>query len=89
MTATPHLTGGVPDGTETISGLESLSRSIMNAAGQVVEQDHYFDLTGVTYANGAANVHLGSQHEVWIVRQSSPESVDQCLVEIEDKQRAI
>ena len=28
MSATPHLTGGVPDGTEAISGVQSLSREL-------------------------------------------------------------
>ena len=36
MTATPHLTGGVPDGTEAISGVQTLSRGLTNAAGQTV-----------------------------------------------------
>jgi RHS repeat-associated protein len=57
MTATPHLTGGVPDGTEAISNVQTLSRSLTNAAGQVVEVDQYFNLTGVTYSTTA---HLGT-----------------------------
>ncbi|MFL5241992.1 MAG: RHS repeat domain-containing protein [Gemmataceae bacterium] len=55
MSATPHLTGGVPDGTEAISGLQTLARAYTNAAGQVVRNDAYFNLTGVTYST-AANI---------------------------------
>jgi hypothetical protein len=33
MSATPHLTDGVPDGTEAISGLQTLTRDYTNAAG--------------------------------------------------------
>jgi YD repeat-containing protein len=50
MTAEPHLTNGVPDGTEEIDDLQSLSRTFTNAAGQVVEQDVYFDLDGLSYS---------------------------------------
>jgi hypothetical protein len=35
MSAAPHLTNGAPDGTEAISGLQTLSRDYVNAAGQV------------------------------------------------------
>src|SRR5205807_1312518 len=42
MSATPHLTGGVPDGTEAVGGVQSLSRRLVNNAGQVVSQDDYF-----------------------------------------------
>jgi RHS repeat-associated protein len=57
MTATPHLTNGVPDGTEAVSGVQTLSRSLTNAAGQVVEVDDYFNLSGVTYST---TPHLGT-----------------------------
>src|SRR5262249_39316545 len=50
MTATPHLTGGVPDGTESISGVQSLSRNYTNSGGQVTGTDAYFNLSGVTYS---------------------------------------
>ncbi len=55
MSATPHLTSGVPDGSEAVSGLQSLSRSYVNAAGQTTYQDDYFDLSGLTYST-AANI---------------------------------
>ncbi len=57
MSAAPHLTSGVPDGTEAVSGLQSLSRSYTSAAGQLVESDDYFNLSGVTYSTAA---HLGT-----------------------------
>ncbi|MFL5245944.1 MAG: RHS repeat domain-containing protein [Gemmataceae bacterium] len=53
MTATPHVTGGVPDGTEGVSGLQTLARQITNSAGQFVASDDYFNLTGVTYSTTA------------------------------------
>src|SRR5262249_8285345 len=37
MSVAPHLTAGVPDGFESISQLQSLSRSLANQAGQVYE----------------------------------------------------
>jgi YD repeat-containing protein len=57
MTATPHLTGGVPDGTEAVSGLQTLARSYTNLAGQTVADDAYFNLSGVTYSTAA---HVGT-----------------------------
>ena len=58
MSATPHLTNGVPDGTEAISGLQTLERDYMNAAGQVVREDDYFNLRGVTYSTA---LYIGTQ----------------------------
>jgi RHS repeat-associated protein len=58
MSATPTVSGGRPTGTEAISGVQSLSRSVLNDAGQVVYQDQYFDLTGVTYSQ--SSVTLGT-----------------------------
>jgi RHS repeat-associated protein len=52
MTGTPHLTGGVPDGTEAISGLQSLTRYYTNAAGQVTSEDDYFNLGALAYSTG-------------------------------------
>jgi RHS repeat-associated protein len=57
MTATPHLTGGVPDGTEAISGLQTLSRGYTNSAAQLISQDSYFNLSSVTYSTAA---HIGT-----------------------------
>jgi YD repeat-containing protein len=57
MTATPHLSGGVPDGTEAVSNLQTLSRVYTNAAGQQTAADAYFNLSGVTYSTAA---HIGT-----------------------------
>jgi hypothetical protein len=59
MSAAPHLTGGQPDGTEAVSGLQTLSRTTVNAAGQVVYQDDYFNLSGLTYSTSAS---LGTEN---------------------------
>jgi RHS repeat-associated protein len=59
MSATPHLTNGVPDGTEAIADIQSLSRQYDNAAGQVVREDDYFNLSGVTYSTAA---YIGTQN---------------------------
>jgi RHS repeat-associated protein len=50
MTATPHLTSGVPDGSESIGSVQTLSRIYTNSGGQVSEEDEYFNLSGVTYS---------------------------------------
>jgi RHS repeat-associated protein len=51
MTAAPHLDGGnLPDGTEAIAQVQSLSRQYRNDAGQVVYSDDYFDLSGLAYS---------------------------------------
>jgi RHS repeat-associated protein/uncharacterized delta-60 repeat protein len=51
----PHLTAGVPDGTETITAgnIASLSRDILNNSGQVVETDDYFRLNGLSYSTAS------------------------------------
>ena len=54
MSAAPAVAGGRPTGAEGISGLQSLSRSYTNAAGQVVYSDVYFNLAGLTYSTAAA-----------------------------------
>jgi RHS repeat-associated protein len=50
ISAMPHLTGGLPDGSEQITNIQTLSRSYTNAAGQIVSQDVYFNLSGVNYS---------------------------------------
>ena len=42
--------GGRPTGTEAISNLQSLTRSLLNAAGQVIAVDRYTDLAGLAYS---------------------------------------
>jgi RHS repeat-associated protein len=59
FTATPHLTGGVPDGTESIANIQSLSRSYSNSAGQLTRSDAYFNLSGVTYSTSQ---YIGTQN---------------------------
>ncbi len=49
---------GLPIGDDSISNVDTLSRSLTNAAGQVMETDQYFSLTGVTY--NTSSVYLGS-----------------------------
>jgi YD repeat-containing protein len=51
MATTPGLgTNGLSNGSEAISGLQSLSRTYYNIAGQAVRQDHYFNLAGLAYS---------------------------------------
>ena len=57
MSAAPNVTNGLPDGSEPISNVQSLSRSLVNAAGQVVETDAYFNLSDLNYA---ATLQLGA-----------------------------
>ncbi len=62
MSATPARSGTsgsyVPTGTEAISNLESLSRTLTSTGGQVIESNQYFNLSGVTYST--STYHLGS-----------------------------
>jgi RHS repeat-associated protein/uncharacterized delta-60 repeat protein len=62
--AAPSKTGSagsyVPTGQEAIStsNLQSLSRILVNAAGQQIETDQYASFTGVTYSQ--SSTHLGT-----------------------------
>src|SRR5262249_17643810 len=49
MSATPHTTGGVPDGTEPISNVQTLSRTYVSAGGQVTDVRDYFNQSGLAY----------------------------------------
>jgi len=49
MSAVPSISGGVPDGQEVITNVESLIRSHVNVGGQTVAIDEYFDLNGLVY----------------------------------------
>lgn len=55
LAATPHLTGGAPDGTEQITAdqIRSLSRSCYSVGGQLDHTDSYFSLSGLTYSTSA------------------------------------
>jgi hypothetical protein len=61
MSATPNVSGGRPTGTESISSLQTLSRSYTNLDGQVTSVDNSFSLSGLTYTTyttlGTQNIH--------------------------------
>jgi RHS repeat-associated protein len=50
MTAPPNPPGGVPDGSEAIDSVQTLSRRYTNNAGQFVRSDAYYNLAGVYYS---------------------------------------
>src|SRR5262245_9722412 len=55
MSVAPSLSGSnLPTGGETIGNLQSLSRSYVNAVGQVTHTDVYFDLSGLTYSTSTS-----------------------------------
>jgi YD repeat-containing protein len=64
MTATPHLTNGVPDGTEAVSNLQTLSRDYYTVGGQLYETDDYFNLTGLTYSTATFIGAAGTNYYV-------------------------
>jgi len=68
MSAPPHLTGGVPDGTEAISDIQTLERDYTNAAGQLVRMDQYFNLNGVSYSTAS---YIGTQNVNYYTTQYS------------------
>jgi RHS repeat-associated protein len=61
MSATPAVSGGRPTGTESVSGVQTLSRTYVGAGAQVFRTDDYFNLSGLTYATtlylGTANTN--------------------------------
>ncbi|HEV3447791.1 MAG TPA: DUF4214 domain-containing protein [Gemmataceae bacterium] len=66
MTATPHLTGGVPDGTEAVSNVQTLSRQYASAAGQLVRADSYVSFANMTYSTAA---FIGTQNTNYYTTQ--------------------
>ena len=50
MSAAPAIAVGKPTGTESVSNIESLSRTYRNAASQITHRDDYFNLDGLTYS---------------------------------------
>jgi hypothetical protein len=48
MSATVHTTGGLPDGAEAISSLQTHNRTYLNCAGQATRWDRYFNLSGAS-----------------------------------------
>ena len=53
---------GRPTGTEPITNLESLSRSLVNAAGQVIAVDRYTNLDGLAYSTATATLGLEGEN---------------------------
>jgi RHS repeat-associated protein len=49
---------GRPTGTESITNLQSLTRSLVNAAGQVIAVDRYTNLDGLAYTTATATLGL-------------------------------
>jgi len=49
-----------PTGLGSISSVLSLTRDILNNAGQKIEEDDYFNLSGITYS--ASSVYLGAAY---------------------------
>jgi RHS repeat-associated protein len=49
---------GRPTGTEPITTMQSLTRSLVNAAGQVIAVDRYTSLDGLTYSTATATLGL-------------------------------
>jgi len=49
---------GRPTGTEPITNMQSLTRSLMNAAGQVIAVDRYTNLDGLAYSTATATLGL-------------------------------
>jgi RHS repeat-associated protein len=47
---------GRPTGTEPITNLQSLSRAVVNAAGQVIAVDRYTNLNGLAYSTATATL---------------------------------
>jgi len=57
MSATPNTSASIPLGTEAISDLESLSRVVLNTAGQPIYRDEYWQLD--TYSVSPAELVSG------------------------------
>lgn len=76
----PAFTAAVPDGTETIGTIQSLSRSILNSAGQIIESREYFDFTGLSYSTvrdlGAEGTNYLSTRYVYDTRGRSAVMTD-------------
>lgn len=58
MSAEPDVDDGRPTGTESISNIQSLTRSYLNNAAQTIGLSEYFNLSGLTYTTSAT---LGTQ----------------------------
>ncbi len=60
MSATPAISGGVPTGTESVSNVQSLSRTYWDAGGDITNIDDYFNLSGLTYSTSTSLGTLGT-----------------------------
>ncbi len=63
MSATPAVDGnGNPTGGEAIANVQTLSRTYLNSANQLIYRDNYFNLSGLTYSTspnlGTENVNF-------------------------------
>jgi hypothetical protein len=56
MAALPSVTGGLPDGTESISAVQSLSRSYISSGGQVTKTAAYFSPAGLNLNTPALDI---------------------------------
>jgi YD repeat-containing protein len=60
MSAAPHLTSSRPDGTESVSNIQSLSRQLLDNSGRVIYSDRYFDLTTGSPSYSTSSTTLGT-----------------------------
>jgi YD repeat-containing protein len=56
MTATPATSSSQPTGTESIAGVQSLSRAHVGDAGRLTYLDEYHDLSGQTYSASSGTI---------------------------------
>jgi RHS repeat-associated protein len=62
MSATPSLTDGVPDGSEAISDIQSLSRTYTSIGGQVTSNRSYFHIPTAGYSTAASLGAAGTDY---------------------------
>jgi len=79
MSATPHLTAGLPDGTEPIGAIQSLARDYTDTAGRLVESDRYFSLAGVTYATTKFPGTAGTNYDATVYGYDDRGRLDRVL----------
>ncbi len=79
MTATPALSSGRPTGGESVGALQSLSRTHVNAAGQPIYSDAYFDLSGLTYTTSASLGTSGTNFDRTTTAYDAPGRADRSV----------
>jgi RHS repeat-associated protein len=62
MSAAPGVTDGRPDGTEPVSGVQTLSREFTSPDGHVTEKDDYFNLGSLGYTTDPTIGSAGSNY---------------------------